>query len=89
MVVDSTSELSPLKPLTATTGDRIGERLLQPLDPLASSMPAKTGIAGVIPGKGKPSPSQVLTVTVSSLPPQSTATKPELKKVTIAGWGKD
>jgi hypothetical protein len=31
----------------------------------------------------------VLTVTCSSLPPQSTATKPELKKVTIAGWGKD
>jgi hypothetical protein len=28
------------------------KRLLQPLDPLASSMPAKVGIAGVIPGKG-------------------------------------
>lgn len=82
-------EWAPLKPLTATTGDRIGERLLQPLDPLASSMPAKAGIAGVIPGKGQPSSSQVLTVTFSSLPPQSTATKPELKKVTIAGWGKD
>jgi hypothetical protein len=27
MVVDSTSELSPLKPLTATTGDRIGEKV--------------------------------------------------------------
>jgi hypothetical protein len=75
--------------LTATAGDRIGERLLQPLDPLASSMPAKAGIAGVIPGKGQPSSSQVLTVTFSSLPPQSTATKSELKKVTIAGWGKD
>jgi hypothetical protein len=85
LLLDSMSDLSSVKHLTAGTVDRPGERLMRPLDPLAASMPAGTGTIGVKPGKGQPtsssSSSQVLPVRVGSVP-KSTASKPEPQQVT-------
>lgn len=85
LLLDSMSDLSSVKHLTAGTVDRPGERLMRPLDLLAASMPAGTGTIGVKPGKGQPtsssSSSQVLPVRVGSVP-KSTASKPEPQQAT-------
>ncbi|CAK9205721.1 unnamed protein product [Sphagnum troendelagicum] len=71
---------------SSKTGILPGERLMQPLDLLAASMPAGTGTIGVKPGKGQPTSSssssaQVLPVRVGSVP-KSTASKPEPQQAT-------